>query len=112
MEATPGDTPTALARPSGEASRRSGSGLGTSLTNARQIGMDRRPHPQTAPSQALANCKLQIEERDSLHDQQDEERDHKRSWKRKQAAFYSPVQTRPTPYSNIALLMIIILTLL
>lgn len=47
------------------------------LTNTSQVRADGPPHSYTACPEALANGKLQQEERSSFQDQQDKVGDHK-----------------------------------
>lgn len=50
------------------------------LTNSSQVGVNRRPNPNAAHSEALADGKLQVQQWDPLQDKQDKKRDHKSPW--------------------------------
>lgn len=50
------------------------------LTNTSQVRVNRSPNSHTAFPEALANGKLEVQQRDPLQHEQDKKGDHKSSW--------------------------------
>lgn len=52
-------------------------------TDSSQVGVNGPPDPHAAFPQTLTDGKLQVQQRNALQNQQDEERDHERPWKKR-----------------------------